>query len=93
MTELEILRSEIDEIDSEIAELFAKRMHLSLSIAEYKRKNSLPIYDKAREQQVTERGGSLIPAEISSYYKRLLECIMSLSREYQTSIAAEGGTK
>ena len=53
MTELEILRSEIDEIDSEIAELFAKRMHLSLSKAEYKRRNSPPIYDKPREQQVT----------------------------------------
>ena len=46
---LEELRKQIDEIDSEMMILFKKRMSVSLQIGEYKRANNVPILDASRE--------------------------------------------
>ena len=41
-------RKTIDSIDTQIVELFKQRMDTAKSIAQYKKENSLPIYDGAR---------------------------------------------
>ena len=55
------LRKEIDKTNSDMLNLFIKRMELSQKIAEYKRENSLPVTDKKREREilsnVTENAG------------------------------------
>ena len=51
------LRDNINGIDVQLRDLFLKRMELSRGIAEYKRKNNLPIRDSAREQEILKAGG------------------------------------
>ena len=41
--ELKDIRNQIDEIDDELVQLFAKRMELSALVADYKKKNHLPM--------------------------------------------------
>ncbi len=52
---LESLRSEIDKIDSEMMELFKKRMSVSQKIGQYKKMNKLPILDENREKELLEK--------------------------------------
>lgn len=49
------LRDQIDDIDEELITLFLKRMHLSLQIAEYKKKHNLPIFVPEREQEILRK--------------------------------------
>jgi len=75
----------IDRIDDEILRLFKERMEISLQIANYKKENSLPVLDAAREEEklacISEKAGE----EMRSYSCRLFSALFELSREYQTS--------
>ena len=52
MEDLKQLRQQINDIDQEMVKLFERRMKVSSKIAQFKRENNLPIYDKKREEQV-----------------------------------------
>ncbi len=49
MDELQTLRKHIDQIDEQILTLFAQRFSFVKKIGEYKKKNSMPIHNKERE--------------------------------------------
>lgn len=52
MSELDTLRSEIDEIDTQLTALFLRRMDVTARVGAYKQENGLPVLDEAREQEV-----------------------------------------
>ena len=81
--DLNELRKEINEIDSEIVALFKKRMAISASIAEYKKAHGLPILDEAREKALLERVASLSGEELEAYSVELYRTVMELSKSYQ----------
>ncbi len=84
-------RKEICEIDEAMAELFEKRMKAAARIADYKRKNNLPVKDKAREDYLIEKNCSYIQSdEMKEYYKKFLRQVIDISCEYQ---AARNGEK
>jgi chorismate mutase-like protein len=66
-TELDLpaLRNEIDELDSQVLKLVARRIELVLKIGEYKRERGLPVYDAERERMVLHRLMQLAPAGLS----------------------------
>ena len=81
---LEEARKIINEVDSEMAELFVKRMRAVESVCEHKMEYGLPILDKAREDAVIEKNSALVEDEIlKGYYIDYLKNLMSLSRAYQ----------
>lgn len=47
---LTYLRQQIDEIDSQIFDLFIKRIYLAKEIGLYKKQHNLPIFDTEREK-------------------------------------------
>lgn len=79
------LRERIDEIDSKLLPLFIERMGISKEVAEYKKKNSLPIMNKTREREilkkVMEESGDL-----EQYAHRFYSEIFEISRSYQESM-------
>ena len=84
---LDTARKKINEIDKEMAELFAQRMKAAETIAEYKMARGLAIYDPAREEEVISRNSSLIESEeIREYYINFLRNNMAVSRAYQSRI-------
>ncbi|MDZ4965196.1 bifunctional chorismate mutase/prephenate dehydratase, partial [Clostridium perfringens] len=52
MNELDNYRKEIDTIDKELIALFEKRMDISAKLGDYKKKNSLPIFNGKRDEEV-----------------------------------------
>ena len=81
---LEEARQIINEVDAQMAELFAKRMRAAEVVYEYKKEFGLPILDQKREDQVIEKNSALIEDEaIKGYYVDYLKHLMSVSRAYQ----------
>ncbi|MFV0352501.1 MAG: bifunctional chorismate mutase/prephenate dehydratase [Oscillospiraceae bacterium] len=86
MADLQELRVRIDEIDKELARLFAERMATATEVADEKIRTNMPVLDATREAQVIERGlGRLNNAELAPYYRDFLQHLMGLSRQYQTA--------
>ena len=89
---LEEARSIINEVDSQMAELFVKRMRAVEAIYEHKKEHGLPILDQKREDAVIEKNSALVEDEVlKGYYIDYLKHLMSLSRAYQHRM--EGGLK
>lgn len=84
MKDLNECRKRIDEIDDTLIALFEERMEIATSVADYKIKNNLPIFNKERENQVIEKNLSKIKnKDIKKYGEKMLHCLMDLSKDYQ----------
>ncbi len=83
MKDISTLRENINEIDNKIVELWKQRMECSLSVAEYKKENNLPILDPQREKELLQRVSELAGEDLNYYCREFYEKIMEISREYQ----------
>ena len=81
--DLSTLREQINQIDSDMLELFLRRMQVSSNIAEYKRQNSLPVLDAARERELLAGVAQKAGEDLDEYAIVLYSTILSLSRSYQ----------
>lgn len=52
--DLQELRNEINDIDSQLQELFNKRMQISFKVAEYKIANNMPVFQSKRENEILD---------------------------------------
>ena len=77
------LREQINEIDREMLDLFLRRMQVSSNVAEYKRKNGLPVLDAARERELLANIAQQAGEDLDEYAVVLYSTILSLSRSYQ----------
>jgi chorismate mutase/prephenate dehydratase len=85
--DLKDIRTQINKVDEQMAELFEKRMNLAKQVAKYKIENSLPIEDKIREKQLIEKNSSLIKDdEIKEYYIEYLKNVIEISKQYQARL-------
>ncbi len=85
--DIEQLRTAIDETDAELIRLLCRRMEISGQIAEYKRNNSVPVTDGAREREVLERA-ERGAGEYGSYARRLFSLLIELSKARQNELNA-----
>lgn len=87
MVDLSISRQQIDEIDSQIVELFERRMKVANEVAKYKIETGKAVYDKEREEQKLDKLGAMSHGEFNEHAVReLFSQIMSISRKYQYGI-------
>lgn len=87
MRDLNKIREEINKVDESLSSLFEKRMELAKQVAEYKKENSIPIADAARENLVVQNNLKLISnEEIKPYYVNFIKSVMDISKEYQYSL-------
>ena len=84
-SKLEKARKIINEVDSEMAKLFLKRMKAAELVFEHKKEFGLPILDQKREEIVIEKNSALIEdGIIKEYYIDYIKNLMALSRAYQS---------
>jgi len=85
--DLSISRQQIDEIDSQIVELFERRMEVASEVAKYKMEVGKAVFDKQREDEKLEKLGAMSHGEFNERaVKELFTQIMSISRKYQYGI-------
>ena len=86
-TKLEEAREIINEVDSEMINLFVKRMEAAKMVAEYKALNNLPILDAKREDALKQKNISILNnKELESYYLTFLEGMLTASKDYQKDL-------
>ncbi len=85
MSGLSDIRSEINEINDQMLELFLRRMKLSEQVAESKKKQGIPLLDRAREREVlAEMTGKA--GEMEPYVYQLFSTLFELSKAHQGEI-------
>lgn len=91
MSELDMMRGAIDEIDNQIVHLFERRMAVTRKVGEFKQKISMPVLDAQREREVLEGKASLVSdPQLKTGVTLLYETIMGISRRQQREIVREG---
>jgi chorismate mutase/prephenate dehydratase len=83
VNKLEILRREINEIDTQLLELFESRMEIVQEIAEYKAGHQLAILNSVREKEVLEKTGRINNPELKAYAREFLLMLMAVSKKFQ----------
>ena len=90
MSELQILREGIDQIDRELTRLLEQRLSLTAQVGAYKQEHGLPVLDAERERQVLASKKALVQKEENwPTVKSFFEAVMALSRKQQRGILEE----
>lgn len=91
MSELDVLRGAIDEVDRQIVALFERRMAVTQRVGEYKQSAGLPVLDPRREREViAKKMQCLTNPELKTDVTLLYETIMAISRRQQRRLVEEG---
>ncbi|KOF57570.1 MULTISPECIES: shikimate dehydrogenase [Clostridium] len=84
MNELDNIRNEIDEVDRKLTKLFEKRMELVKKVADYKKKNNLPVLNSKREKEVITKNISYLKnKELSNSLEALFINLMNVSKKLE----------
>ena len=83
MDEITKLREKIDNVDDQIAKLYAERMSLVEDIAEAKKKCKVAVNDPKREQKILDRITETVDGDLKSYLKQVYTTIFETSKAYQ----------
>jgi len=87
--QLNELRNKIDNIDDELIRLFSERMQVVTQVAEYKKKNELPVLDRKREAEKLSEITQKVSPDLEAYAHILYDTLFELSRSYQSAANAE----
>ena len=94
MTDLLVLRDEIDKIDRQMVELFEKRMEICGEVAEFKINTGKKVFDKEREESKLKNLGALAHSDFNRHgVIELFQQVMSMSRKLQYQLLEENGVK
>lgn len=84
MADIDDYRKKIDEIDREITRLFEQRMDTVIKVGEYKKQNNLPVFNKAREDEVIAKNiGYLNNKDYSEGLKDFFINIMNIAKDLE----------
>lgn len=82
--DLSDIRKEIDQIDSQLVDLFVQRMQLSGQIAQYKTQHNLPLHVPSREREILQDVAVKAGPGMDNYTRVLYSMLFELSRSYQS---------
>lgn len=82
---LKKIREEIDSIDIQLVNLLCRRMNCSINVAEVKCKESLPVLNSQREQQILEKVQKM-GGNFGNYLYPIYQAIMESSRDLQSDV-------
>jgi chorismate mutase/prephenate dehydratase len=88
MPELDLgkIRTRIDSIDKELVKLLEERMEIVEDVIRYKKANNMKIFDSKREEEVIKKNTDRVKDQaLKKYIEKMLNDIMSVSKEYQES--------
>ncbi|HHU83893.1 MAG TPA: bifunctional chorismate mutase/prephenate dehydratase [Clostridiales bacterium] len=81
---LDEARKIINDVDTQMAELFVRRMKAAEMVYEHKKEYGLPILDQKREDEIVEKTSALVDNPVlKGYYIDYLKNLMSISKAYQ----------
>lgn len=91
MKDLNKLRDEINSLDQKMKKLFLRRMDIVKDIYSYKKEHDLPIYDKAREEEMIKNLLLDVDESLKDYYLKFIKLILATSKDYQNKLKEKEG--
>ncbi|SER39828.1 bifunctional chorismate mutase/prephenate dehydratase [Parafannyhessea umbonata] len=91
MQDLSVTRKQIDAIDTEIVNLFVRRMACADEVAAYKAEHHLPVLDRSRERELLAKRASMVPEDLKGYTQVLFQLLMEASRNRQSEALGANG--
>lgn len=92
MRDLGELREEIDQIDSQIVELFERRMSVSEEVAEFKISTGRKVFDREREHAKLEALTAMTHSDFNRHgVEELFQQLMAMSRKKQYELLVKNG--
>lgn len=88
--ELSELRTQIDDIDRQLAALLERRMDVAAGVAAYKTAHGLPVLDERREKEKIQSVQALCRPETAALIGGVFESVMAASRAYQGQLMERG---
>jgi len=92
LSELEVVRKEIEEIDREILALISRRVNLAEKVLESKRINGASINDRTQNEVVINRGVNAA-TELNldvGFVKEIFKILIQMSIERQEELSGKG---
>ena len=84
---LTAIENDIEKLDLEMADIFARRMDLVREVAAYKCENGIPVSDNGQDTKSLEKASTLLEdTQLKEYYVRFMKHVLSISRSYQSRI-------
>lgn len=80
---LKEIRNDIDQIDSQLLQLFKERMDLALKVADIKKAEGLPVVNAQREKEILHKISNTVEEPLEGYGRILFHTLFDLSRSYQ----------
>lgn len=81
--DLQELRAQLDGIDTQLTDLFCKRMEVSAQVARHKKEQGIKVLDRTREREILSRVGKQAGEPLDLYVRMLYSVVFDLSRSYQ----------
>ncbi len=91
--ELDELRQQIDDINSQMLSLFAERMRISRDIAQYKLEHGMEVFQGSREKQILDTVRENAPEGMENASELFFQTVMDISKclQFQELTSAETG--
>lgn len=87
------IRNQLDEIDSQMIELFERRMQLCGDVARFKIETGKPVFDREREKQKIQSVRGMAHGEFNGQAaEEIFTQLMTISRRYQYQILEQNGS-
>ena len=83
MSNLETLRNEINNIDSQIFQLLNRRHSVVKKVGQYKKENNLPILDSSREKIIETKIKTQFQGPEGDYINQIYKEVMNVSKNIQ----------
>jgi len=83
MNNLETLRNEINNIDSQIFQLLNIRFKIVKKIGQYKKENNIPVLDKSREKIIEKKIKTNYQGKEGEYINQIYKVVMNESKNIQ----------
>ena len=89
-TKLDEAREIINEVDSQMIDLYIKRMKAVKMVAEYKIENNMEVLDSSREDFLKIKNSKILDDKLlEKYYLEFFEGVLQSSKDFQRDLIAK----
>lgn len=89
MTEIKLLRNEINKIDAQLLKLLKQRIDISKKMGKIKKEKNIAIFDIDREKEIIDNYTKNEDSLNKKYIEKFFQTLMDISKEVQSNCESD----
>lgn len=89
MTEIKLLRNEINKIDAQLLKLLKQRIDISKKMGKIKKEKNIAIFDMDREKEIIDNYTKNEDSLNKKYIEKFFQTLMDISKEVQSNCESD----